>query len=170
MAILESPVLSPPGGVCEGVEHALPDFVGWGVDARGRERVLDVRAKERIDLGESSFNFSYLDAEVLHLGVATLFKFAPCDRPVGSEPPKHNAAVEEFADRVEALRRETPVNGYRAPDPFQGLNEGCGRCAGAEKSIPCGRQSVSVQYTRFFNVKMQKTLLLFQPPAEGGFA
>jgi hypothetical protein len=27
--------LSLSGGVCEGVEHALPDLVGWGVDARG---------------------------------------------------------------------------------------------------------------------------------------
>jgi hypothetical protein len=27
--------LSLSGGVCKGVEHALPDLVGWGVDARG---------------------------------------------------------------------------------------------------------------------------------------
>ncbi len=71
LAILASPVLSPLGGVCEGVEHALPDFVGWSVDARGRQRVLHVRAKKCIDLRKSGFDFSYLDVEVLHVGVAT---------------------------------------------------------------------------------------------------
>jgi hypothetical protein len=58
LAITESPVLFLAVAFCKGVEHALPDLVGWGVDARGRQRIHHVRAKDGVDLWESGFNFS----------------------------------------------------------------------------------------------------------------
>ena len=33
--------------------------------------------------------------------------------------------------------------------------------------VPCGRQSVSVEHPRFFDIEVQESLLLFEPPAEG---
>jgi len=33
----------------------------------------------------------------------------------------------------------------------------------------CGGQSVPVKHARFFDINVQESLLLFEPPAEGGF-
>ena len=66
------------------------------------------------------------------LGIAAGYELTASDGPVGSEPPQHDAAVEEFADRVEVLRREAPVDGHRAVEFFQGLDERRRRCAGVE--------------------------------------
>jgi len=160
---------SVSGGTCEGVEHALPDLVRWGIDAGGRQHVLHMRAKECIDLGESSFDFSYLDVEVSHGDGATFLEFAPRDGPVGSKPPKHDPAFEELAHGAEVFRWKAPVDGYRAIEFVQGLNKGCRRCTGAERGIPRGGQAVSVKHPRLFHVEVQKAFLLFEPPAEGGF-
>ena len=63
------PVLT--GGSCQGIEHALPDFVRCGVDARRRQGVLQVRTEEGVNFGQGVLDFSDLDVEVLHEGVAT---------------------------------------------------------------------------------------------------
>src|SRR6266851_814554 len=76
LAILASPVLSPLGGVCEGVEHALPEFIRWRVDARGGQRVLHVRREEGLDVRESGFDFSYLNVEESHGEGATFLELA----------------------------------------------------------------------------------------------
>jgi len=86
-----------------------------------------VRAKKRIDLRESGFDFSYLNVEESHGEAAPFLELAPGNSPVGGKPPKHNAAVEEFADGIEVLRREAPIDHHRMFEPVQGLNKGCRR-------------------------------------------
>ena len=111
---------------CQGVEHALPDFVRWGVDARGRQRVLHVGAEEGVDVGQGIPDFSDLDVKSFDgaLPIAALCEFAASNGPVRGKPPKHDLAVVEFADGIEVLRRETPVDHHRALEPVQLGEEG----------------------------------------------
>ena len=162
---------SAAGGFDEGVEHALPDFVRWRVDAGGRQRVLLVRAEKGVDFWEGGFDFAELDVKDCDgaFGIAAHYEFAAGDSPVGGEPPKHDAAVEEFADGVEVLRRKAPVDDYRALEFFQGLDEWRRRCARVEQGVPGCRQAVAVEHPGFFHVEVEESFLLFEPPAEGGF-
>jgi hypothetical protein len=125
------PVFAARSG--QGVEHALPDCFGWGIDACGSERVLLVRAKEGVDFWEGGFNFANLDVKDFDGPLAAaLYELAAGDGPVGGEPPQHNTAVEEFADGVEVFRWKAPVDGYRAIEFVQGLDERRRRCARVE--------------------------------------
>src|SRR4029077_5931606 len=110
--------------------------------------------------------FSYLNVEVLHVGEATWLRFASRNGPVGGEPPKHDPTVEELADGMDMLRGETPVDDPRTLHFLQGVDERCRRSSRVEHGVPCGRQSVSVEHPSFFDIEVQESLLLFEPPAE----
>jgi len=71
------------------------------------------------------------------------------------------------ADSIEALRREAPVDGHRALELLQGVDERPRRCAHVEQGIPRGRQVVLLQDTVFLHIELQKTFVLFEPLAEG---
>jgi len=163
---------SPSRGLDEGIEDAFPDCFGWRVDAGGGQRVLLMGTEEDVDFRESGFDFSDLDVESFDgaLATAALCELAASYRPVSSEPPEHDTAVEEFADSVEVLRREAPIDDHRAIEPVQGLNKGCRRCASAEQGKPFCRQSVPVEDAVFLHIEMEESFVLFEPLAEGGFS
>src|ERR1700693_4448828 len=78
--------LSLSGGVCEGVEHA-----------RGGGSAYSTCERKSALISGSAASIFLIWMSKYCTWVATLFKVAPRDSPVGGKPPKHNVGVEQLA-------------------------------------------------------------------------
>ena len=126
--------------------------------------------KEGVDFREGGFDFSDLDVEVLH--GAWQPRAMNLRRATAQSAANHHS----MTPPSKSLRTVLRCSGGKPQSMTTGrLNfsrasmNGAAVALASNRVFQAVRQAVSVKHAGFFHVEVQEPLLLFEPPAEGGF-